>query len=231
MSEVSARAAVRLFGIKRERVIVIPNPLDDTFQPRSHEEVEECRLRFNLPPQFWLYVAHPYPHKNHARLFVAYKKFREVSSVEWPLVLRGDSSRGKQNLDILAHDLGIANSVVWLPSLSSEDMARLYSAATAMIFPSLYEGCGIPVLEAMACGCPVAASDIDAMLEFAGNAALKFDATKTDAIVDAMQQFATQPLLRQSCSSKGLIKADAYSAPKIAANLLTAYRRASSHCN
>jgi glycosyltransferase involved in cell wall biosynthesis len=224
VSEATAEVAVRLFGVERKRIVVVPNPLDEAFCAALPEEVKTFRGRWKLPSQFWLYVAHPYPHKNHARLIAAYKKFRDVSQCTWPLVLRGDNVKGNEMLAQVALDLGIAESIVWLPRLSSEDMVRLYSAATALVFPSLYEGCGIPVLEAMACGCPVTASDINTTKEFGGDATPMFDATSVDAIAGAMRQFFEDPALRESCSTKGLIKAEQYSSKTIAGRLLTAYR-------
>jgi glycosyltransferase involved in cell wall biosynthesis len=224
VSQATAEVAVRLFGVEGNGITIVPNPIDDMFCPASANEVKDFREREKLPSQFWLYVAHPYPHKNHARLFAAYKKLREGWECTWPLVLRGDNARGNEMLNQVAADLGIAESVIWLPRLSSEDMARLYSAATAMIFPSLYEGCGIPILEAMACGCPVTASDISTTKEFGGDATLMFDATSVDAMTGAMRQFFEDPALRESCSTKGLIKAEQYSSKNIAGRLLAAYR-------
>lgn len=226
ISEATAKAARQLFKTDPQRVIVIPNPVDDTFGPVSPDDLREFRDRLQLPPQFWLYVAHPYPHKNHERLLHAYKLCRDASPDIWPLLLRGDGGAEKDALDRTASELGIAESVVWIPRLSTEDMARLYSAATAMVFPSLYEGCGIPVLEAMACGCPVAASDIETTHEFAGDAALLFDAMSVDAIVNAMRQFSTDSTLRESCAARGLVKAKQYSPHNIAEKLCTAYRNA-----
>ena len=226
MSEATAEAAIRLFGIDRQRIYVVTNPIDDMFYPALFEEVREFRERFKLPPQFWLYVAHPYPHKNHIRLFAAYKRFRETSHCLWPLVLRGDRSKGDEKLDIALSDLGISEAVIWLPRLSSEDMARLYSSATAMIFPSLYEGCGIPILEAMACGCPVVASDISTTKEFAGDAALMFDASSVEAISAAMHHFTDYPQLRESYVAKGYIKSKQYSSANVAVKLLAAYKNA-----
>jgi glycosyltransferase involved in cell wall biosynthesis len=226
VSETTAETAVRLFGVERKRIFVVRNQIDDTFYHVSTEEVKEFRERFKLPPNFWLYVAHPYPHKNHARLFDAYKKCRDAIQCTWPLVLRGDRANRNEMLDHKALDLGIAESVIWLPRLPTEDMTRLYSAATAMVFPSLYEGCGIPVLEAMACGCPVIASDISTTREFAGDATLMFDATNVDSIYGAMMHFISNPLLRESCAAKGLMVAEAYSPRKIVGKLLMAYRNA-----
>jgi len=127
-------------------------------------------------------------------------------------------------LDQLTHDLGIDTSVIWLPRLSDKDMASLYSAATAMVFTSLYEGCGIPLLEAMTCGCPVIASNIPTTQEFAGEAALTFDPTNVDEISDAMRRFSEDPQLRASYAVKGIVKAQQYTFRNVAARLLTAYR-------
>jgi glycosyltransferase involved in cell wall biosynthesis len=224
MSETTAETAIRLFGVDRKRIFVVPHPIDDTFSRASDATVNDFLERFNLPSRFWLYVAHPYPHKNHARLFSAYKKFKESSQCGWPLVLRGDRSKDNGMLDKLTSELGIDASVIWLPRLSGKDMASLYSAATAMIFPSLYEGCGIPLLEAMTCGCPLIASDIPTTQEFAAEAALTFDPTNVDEISGAMCRFFAEPQLRASYAAKGIIKAEQYTPRNVAARLLIAYR-------
>jgi glycosyltransferase involved in cell wall biosynthesis len=210
VSESTAQSATRLVGVDHNRMFVVPNPIDHIFRPASDQAINEFRERFSLPPQFWLYVAHPYKHKNHARLFLAYKRLRESYPCTWPLILRGDRSGGNRSLDEQALNLGIAGSVVWLPRLSTEDMARLYSAATAMVFPSLYEGCGIPVLEAMACGCPVVGSDIVTTQEFAGEAALMFDAGDVESITGAMHQIWLDAGLSEAGAAKGRLKAAAY---------------------
>jgi glycosyltransferase involved in cell wall biosynthesis len=224
MSETTAKAAIRLFGVDRKRVFVVPNPIEGTFSRASNATIKEFLERFKLPSQFWLYVAHPYPHKNHSRLFSAYKKFIENRQGAWPLVLRGDRSKDNGMLDRLTREMGIDESIIWLPRLSDKDMATLYSAATAMIFTSLYEGCGIPLLEAMTCGCPMIASDIPTTQEFAGEAALTFDPIKVDEISGAMRRFFEDPQLRASYAAKGIIKAELYTFRNVAARLLTAYR-------
>jgi glycosyltransferase involved in cell wall biosynthesis len=224
VSETTAGVVDRLFGPDHQRVFVIRNPLDQELRRSPTERIERLRERYALPPQFWLYVAHPYPHKNHLRLFEAYKTFRDRSPSNWPLVLRGDREKRDPSLERATISLGIGDSVVWLPRLSQEDMTDLYSAAGALVFPSLYEGGGIPVLEAMACGCPVVASDIPTSKEFAGDAALLFDATNADSMAEAMLRFFREPSLRESCVAKGLIRAERYSSKNVIAKLLAAYR-------
>lgn len=226
VSKVTAEAAINLFGASKNRIFVVSNPVDETFRQASPELMSGLLKRFRLPEQFWLYVSHPYPHKNHERLFSAYKMFRESTGIQWPLVLRGDRDKASPSLSELPAQLGIADSVVWLPRLSTQDMAILYSAATAMLFPSLYEGGGIPVHEAMSCGCPVIASDINTTREFAGDAALMFDPLNVDDMVSKMRLFAVDQGLRQSCSAKGLTKAKEFSPANVARNLRAAYENA-----
>jgi glycosyltransferase involved in cell wall biosynthesis len=226
VSHTTAAAASRLFGVDQDHVFVVPNPIDNAFHPCAENEVIEFRRRFNIPPKFWVYIAHLYPHKNHGRLFAAYKRFRDSNPEPWPLVLRGDPKGNSDALMQAANSLGIADSLIWLPRLSTDDLVHLYSAATALIFPSLYEGGGIPVLEAMGCGCPVAASGISTTKEFAGDAVLEFNPNSVDAIAEAMCRFATDADLRKECARRGLVRAKQYSVQNAATQLLASYRGA-----
>ena len=149
---------------------VIPPILESLFTPASQASVELWRAQWKLPPKFWLYVAHIYPHKNHARLLEAYRGYVAATREPWPLVLRGDSQPEGLNIWHLAAQLQIGDHVVLLPGLRREEMPLLYGAASALMFPSLYEGAGMPVLEAQACACPVVASNIPAVREFGGDA-------------------------------------------------------------
>jgi glycosyltransferase involved in cell wall biosynthesis len=224
VSGATAAVILRLFNPGLERVFVIQNPLDPHLARASSTEIKNVKEQLKLPAEFWLYVAHPYPHKNHLKLFMAYKEFNDITKSNWKLVLRGDKRKGTDLLDQAIADLGIADSVIWLPRLTQHEMASLYSAANALIFPSLYEGGGIPVLEAMACGCPVLASDIATSREFAGDAALLFNAKSVDDIAAAMCRFYADPELRASCSARGLTQAEQYSSQKALGKLLIAYR-------
>jgi glycosyltransferase involved in cell wall biosynthesis len=189
VSHATAAAAKSRLHIPPEKLRVVPYPLRENFVPASPIETAAFRRRYNLPERFWLYVAHVYPHKNHSRLFEAYARVLGENHGAWPLVLCGrtfgeDFSRTFQ-------ELGIGANVIWLPYLPDEDIPLLYSSASALVFPSLYEGGGIPVMEALACGCPVIASDLPTTREFAGRAvALTFDGLRTESIAEAMLRFA-----------------------------------------
>jgi glycosyltransferase involved in cell wall biosynthesis len=105
-------------------------------------------------------------------------------------------------------------------------MPLLYCAATSLIFPSLYEGLGIPVIEAMACGLPIAASEIPTNREFADGAAVFFDATNADSIADAMGKVMSDTALREHCRRQGLTKTADMRPDKIVARLIRAYELA-----
>jgi glycosyltransferase involved in cell wall biosynthesis len=189
MSHTTASSAKFWLNVPAEKLRVVPYPLRENFVPGLPADAAEFRRRYNLPEKFWLYVAHVYPHKNHARLFEAYARVRRHDHEPWPLVLCGRTFG--QDFSCTFQELGIAEHVIWLPYLPDEDMPLLYSSASALVFPSLYEGGGLPVMEALACGCPVIASELPTTREFAGGAvALTFDGLQTESIADAMLKLA-----------------------------------------
>jgi glycosyltransferase involved in cell wall biosynthesis len=165
-SEFVRRRALELLELERARVHVVPHAIDHTLfrpgdEPREH---------------FLLYPARPWPHKNHARLFEAFALLRETRP-ELRLVLTGG---GLERLDALPA------GVERLGFVPADTLASLYRRAACLVFPSLYEGFGLPPLEAMASGCPVAAARTGAIPEVCGDAAVLFDPNDADAIATAV---------------------------------------------
>jgi glycosyltransferase involved in cell wall biosynthesis len=162
-SEFVRGRAVELLELDPERIHVIPLAVDHSLFRPGHEEREP----------FLLYPARPWPHKNHTRLFEAFALLR-VTRPRLRLILTGG---GLERLDPLPD--GVERRDVVSPS----ELASLYRRAACLVYPSLYEGFGMPPLEAMASACPVAASRAGAIPEVCGDAAVLFDPTDVDAIV------------------------------------------------
>jgi glycosyltransferase involved in cell wall biosynthesis len=226
VSKTTAHALCNILKARLERMQVIPAIVNASFQPVSSDRVIELRRKYDLPEQFWLYVAHFYPHKNHLRLLQAYYDLTSNGFSPWPLVLRGDDHGAGEKVKSLVTQLGLENNVHFLPHLNEEELPVLYSAATAMVFPSLYEGGGIPVLEAMACGCPVIASDIASVREFGGEAIVQFNPLDLSTIRSTMIAFQQDTEKRLRVRQLGMEQARNHRPDWVIPNLISAYQRA-----
>ena len=226
MSQTTADDLSERLGADRARMSVIPPILESLFVPADRDAIERCRAAHNLPPEFWLYVAHLYPHKNHERLLQAYRAAISANREVWPLVLRGDPQPGGPNLAERIGQLGLAGHVIILPGLPREELPALYGAASALLFPSLYEGAGIPVLEAQACGCPVVGSKIAAVKEFGGEGVCYFDPLDTEDITRAMMRIAADAAARRELRARGLLQAQMFREIPVTDRLIAAYTHA-----
>jgi glycosyltransferase involved in cell wall biosynthesis len=204
-SEFVRERAVELLELDPTRVHVVPHAIDHSVFNLADEE----------PEPMLLYPARPWPHKNHTRLFEAFAALRETRP-QLRLVLTGG---GLDRLEPLPE------GVESLGSVSPEHLASLYRRSACLVFPSLYEGFGLPVLEAMACGCPVAASNAGAIPEIAGDAAVLFDPTDVDAMAQAMVEADSR---RDELRSLGLAQAAKYTWDETARGHEAAYAAAAS---
>jgi glycosyltransferase involved in cell wall biosynthesis len=212
LSEHSRRQIVERLGIAPERVTAIPCAVDhQRFSPTPGDR--DCAL--DLPPRYVLYPANMWPHKNHARLLRA---FARVESEDLHLVLTGQTyGRPLPGSHELVRHLG---------HVPFEQLPALYRRATALVFPSLFEGFGMPLIEAMACGCPVAASDRGVVAETCGDAALLFDPEDEEAIADAIRRIVEDDALRARLRLDGPIRAAGFRWDDVAARHSEVYRRA-----
>ena len=228
MSEATAADLSLVLGAGRERMTVIPPVVSSIFRGMPPEQLAGFRRRYGLPKEYWLYVAHYYPHKNHCALLRAYRTLLDSGMPTWPLVLRGDPKGAERDVDSTLSELSLRNSVLQLAPLARVEVPSLYAAASALVFPSVYEGAGIPVLEAMSCGCPVTASGIPAVRELAGEAALYFEPSDEGSIAGAMQMMQEDAARRQRLREEGLTRSQMYWPEAVAPRLTHAYRQASS---
>jgi len=228
VSEATAAELSSRLNVRRERVQVLPFILDGEFQRVSEDAVASFKARRRLPERFWLCVGHTYSHKNHGRLLEAYARLRAAAPDTWPLVVRGDPRDGEESVSKAIREFGLEPHVLRLPRLGEAELPLLYSAAECTVFPSLYEGLGIPVLEAMACGCPVAVSDLPSVRECAADAGLYFEPREVQSIQKAMMAMQKSAALRQELREKGYRRARNHTTKKVIPAALAVYRRAAS---
>jgi glycosyltransferase involved in cell wall biosynthesis len=226
MSQTTANELQRVLKANPADLVVIPPILNSQFVPAATEAGRPFKTKYRLPEQFWLYVAHLYPHKNHLRLLQAYHQLKSGGLAPWPLVLRGDPAGAELEVKQAITRLNLESDIIMLPRLEEAELSLLFSTATALVFPSLYEGGGIPVVEAMACGCPVIAADIPVVREFAGDAASYFDPLDVEAMGQAMLALQSSPDQRAANRQVGLARAEEFRAGQVVSKLLNAYNRA-----
>jgi glycosyltransferase involved in cell wall biosynthesis len=213
----------RVFHVPDDRICVVPPIVPNAFRPVGSDVVRSFRSAQGLPEQFWLCVTTGHRHKNLRRLLDAFAIVRTRIGDGWPLVIRGNLSADARTA---VQSLPAQAKVTTIGPLPLSDMPALYGAASALVFPSLFEGGGQPLVEALACGCPVVASNIPTTREFAGNAAVPFDPESTGALADAMIRCETSPDLRASLRSAGMARAATLGSHASAALCLGAYARA-----
>lgn len=176
-------------------------------------------------PPFALYVGNAYPHKNLDRLFRAFRLMR-MQRPEFTLTLVGDRDYFSSRLEADAQRGGYADNVRFFGRATEQELTKLYATASLYVFPSLCEGFGIPPLEAMAAGVPVASSNATAMPEILGDAALFFDPTDERAMADAMLRLASDESLRIELARRGSEQTKRYSWDACASQTLAAYASA-----
>jgi len=226
VSNVTATALEKHFHVPPDRISVVPGPLGPEWHRAEREQIDAFRTKRALPSKFWLYVAHAYPHKNHRNLLAAYAELLKADPLAWPLVLRCDSRPGGADVDAMAEEFGIRKSVIRLPQLADNEMPLLYSAATALVFPSKYEGFGIPLVEALACGCPAIASSIPTTLELAGDKVLTCNPEDPASIRNAMDAFQRNPATLADYTARAEGCAADFHPDRIFELLMRAYRTA-----
>lgn len=227
VSEHCKASVAERFGIREDRLAVAHHGVSPRFRRMNREDaVHHVRNRFGLDPPFLLHVGKYEKRKNLMRLLEAYDGFRHETGQTPRLVLAGKRDWLASEI---ADEIGRRNlgeSIVELGYVASADLPYLHNAAEMLVFPSLWEGFGLPVIEAMACGLPVIASTVTCLPEIAGDAALYVDPYCVDDLAHAMCNLHRDEALRQLLVSKGLRRAEQFTWRKCAEATADAYRRA-----
>jgi glycosyltransferase involved in cell wall biosynthesis len=196
-------------AVSPDEITVIPNGVDDHFSPRSREEVETVVRALQIPTDFFLLtVASIEPRKNLGRLLQAWREIQShVPEHLWLVVAGG---RGPERV-FAGVDLDIPPRVHFTGPVEDVHLPTLYSAAMGFVFVSLYEGFGLPPLEAMSCGTPVMTGDRASLPEVVGDAALLVDPTRVDAIVAGLRRMSDDSALRTELARRGQLQARLFS--------------------
>ncbi|NJM09083.1 glycosyltransferase family 4 protein [Candidatus Gracilibacteria bacterium] len=207
VSEHARRDIVRLLHLQPERVSVTYEAAAPEFRPMATTEIQRVRTAYGLNEPYILYVGTIEPRKNLLRLIRAWHSLYRRGHIAQQLVIVG--ARGWHNStlyrEVAALDPGAA--LRFTDYVPQHDLPALYSGADAFVFPSLYEGFGLPVIEAMACGTPTLISHAAALVEVADDAALRCDAYDVEAIAAALDQLLCDHALRDALRQRGLQRA------------------------
>jgi glycosyltransferase involved in cell wall biosynthesis len=212
VSEASKRDILEYFNVPPQKIDVIYNGIDDRFStPPPEEDVIRVRERYQLDGPFILYAGNIKPHKNVERLIEAFHTFRHNGFEHVKLLIIGDEVSKYATLRRAVHRHKLHKHVRFFGFVPDRTLAILYRLATVFVFPSLYEGFGLPPLEAMASGTPVITSNVSSLPEVVGDAALLIDPHDSDAIADAMQRVLSDPALQKAMRERGLARAAHFS--------------------
>ncbi|HEX3244880.1 MAG TPA: glycosyltransferase family 1 protein [Chloroflexota bacterium] len=225
ISESTRRDVIQLFGVSPERVTTSYCGVSDRFQPASDSEIEALRARAQLPRSFLLYLGTIEPRKNVAGLVRAYARYRQEVTDPVTLVLAGGRGWKDRQVFDLVDRLGLRDCIRFPGYVPSEDLPAWYSAATAFVYPSRYEGFGLPVAEAMACGTPVITTTSSSLPEVVGDAGLLVGPDDEAALSSAIARVASDSELRRTLSLAGRKRVARFRWEHTAAETAGAYER------
>jgi glycosyltransferase involved in cell wall biosynthesis len=234
ISEHTRQDIIELLKIPEERVRVVYPVLEERFRlPCSAETLQAFRQRHQLPEHFILFLATLEPRKNIPRLLEAYRLLRRETLLPHMLVLAGAKGWYVQTLEQQAHALGIQNDVRFIGYVPEDEKALWYHAADLFVYPSLYEGFGLPVAEAMACGLPIVTSNVSSLPEVVGDdaafgeqAALTVNPYDIESLTRTMHRALFDNALRQQCRTRGLARSRRFAPALIARQVIQAYEDA-----
>ena len=223
ISENTKRDVVQQYGIPPGNVDLVYYGSDPTFRPLPPDQVAHFRAERRLPERFILFVGTLEPRKNVVRLVEAYA---QLPVDRPPLMLVGGKGWLYNETYARVEDLGLAGEVEFVGYVPGEELPWWYNAAELFVYPSLYEGFGLPPLEAMACGTPVVSSKVSSLPEVVGPGGLLVDPTDTVALASAMERLLTDRDAHDRIAAAGLAQAKTFSWPEAARRTVDSYRRA-----
>jgi len=219
------REILRYFPVDPEKIDIVHHGVEERFQPKDPEATRNALQKYEIRLPYLLYVGTFENRKNLPRVLEAFSRVENEYPKSVQLVLVGSSRlRGEEAREKL-RTVALGENVRAVGYVSRTDLPFLYSGALAFLFPTLYEGFGLPVLEAMACGAAVITSNVTSLPEIAGDAALLVDPFDVDSIAQAILQLLEDPELRTEYVRRGFRRAGEFSWERSARETLAVYRK------
>jgi glycosyltransferase involved in cell wall biosynthesis len=222
VSEYTRLETERLLGVPRERIHVIYEGVDGDFCPLPQDQIADFRRRQGLPSRYLLYVGNLEPRKNLVRLVQAFAHLREHHRIH--LVLAGARGWDYARIFQMVEELSLVEQVHFPGFVKREELPLWYNGAEAFVYPSLYEGFGLPPLEAMACGTPVVVSTAASLPEVVGDAGLQVSPTDVAGLVGALERLLLDDGLRLSLRERGLARSRSFTWERMAQQTVNLYR-------
>ena len=229
VSESSKKDILEYAGVPTERITVTPLAADKTlyFPREKHFSAERVARKYGIRTPYILYISRiEHPGKNHLSLVRAFESIKADGKLPHRLVLAGSDWMQAEHVHKEAESAACAADIVFTGFVNTADLPYLYCGADIFVFPSLYEGFGLPVLEAMSCGVPVACSDISSIPEVAGEAALLFNPYSEESIAEGLKTLLGDSQLRERYGKLGLERSKKFSWKKTARTTLDILREA-----
>ncbi len=214
VSECTKVDIVKFARVEDERIAVIPHGVDfDVYAPRNKPASQSSVCdRYSIRAPYVLYISRiEHPGKNHVRLIRAFAEVKAKTNLPHQLVLAGSDWNRADEVHRVADASGLGDEILFTGYVDGVDLPDLYCGADLFVFPSLFEGFGMPILEAMACGVPVACSDISSLPEVAGDAAVYFDPSDESSIANVLKDMLTRPDVRNRYAEAGKQRAAGFS--------------------
>jgi glycosyltransferase involved in cell wall biosynthesis len=226
ISESVKNDLIRILGLPEEKIEVILGGVREIFQPSlPADQVEALKKKYHLEGDYLIFPCGFEPRKNVLLTILAFQRALEVLPGNYQLALVGNLSQESQRIRRYISEKGLDKQVILTGYASPEDLSYLYNGAKLCLFPSLYEGFGLPALEAMACGLPVITSNDTSLPEVVGDAAVLVNPYSVTSITEAIIKVLTNPDLQKNLREKGLKRAASFSWHTIARQTLEIYRQ------
>jgi glycosyltransferase involved in cell wall biosynthesis len=225
-SENTKKDMVEHLKLKQEKITVVPLGVESIFKPLPPKELSKLRAKYKLPnKKFILHISSEEPRKNYAHLLGAFARLKDTFPDHYILKVGNAWPKRAKKHGQLIRKLNISERVITIPTVPEEDLPAFYNIADVFVMPSIYEGFGLPLLEAMACGCPTIAYNTSSIPEVAGKASVLTPTGDIEQLMHSINNVLTDKRLRDKIRKEGIKQAKQFTWEKCAEQTLNAYKR------